>query len=115
MMDGVIRILDLCSRYGYEFENGTIDLLIEKSGALYSKAISGKDLSHAILFLHYMTSMAGMCVYETESIKLAFPILERCASIAIWWVRQQGLDPEKFLREKHEYNKTRPYKHGKKF
>lgn len=115
LMDGVIRILDLCSRYGYEFENGTIDLLIEKSGALYSKAISGKDLSHAILFLHYMTSMAGMCVYETESIKLAFPILERCASIAIWWVRQQGLDPEKFLREKHEYNKTRPYKHGKKF
>lgn len=29
------------------------------------------------------------------------------------WVRINGLDPEAIMREKHEYNKTRPYKHGK--
>ena len=34
---------------------------------------------------------------------------------ALSWVKGQGLDPLGILLMKHEYNKTRPYKHGKKF
>lgn len=31
------------------------------------------------------------------------------------WCGKEGLDVEALVAEKHEYNKTRPYKHGKKF
>ena len=34
----------------------------------------------------------------------------------VWlWLEQQGQHPEVIIRQKHRYNKTRPYKHGKKF
>lgn len=31
------------------------------------------------------------------------------------WFGSEGLDVEAIVREKHEYNKTRPYKHGKRY
>lgn len=31
------------------------------------------------------------------------------------WCGKEGLDVEALVSEKHEYNKSRPYKHGKKF
>lgn len=31
------------------------------------------------------------------------------------WCGHEGIDIERIVREKHEYNRTRPYKHGKKF
>lgn len=31
------------------------------------------------------------------------------------WVQAHGISPEVILVRKHQYNKTRPYKHGKKF
>lgn len=31
------------------------------------------------------------------------------------WLKREDIDVEKALELKHEYNKTRPYKHGKKF
>ena len=30
------------------------------------------------------------------------------------WCGKEGLDVEALVKEKHEYNKTRPYKHGKR-
>lgn len=36
------------------------------------------------------------------------------AGLAMAWVEKQGIDPAELLLEKHEYNKTRPYKHGGK-
>ena len=35
-------------------------------------------------------------------------------AIAFYWIRLQAEDPEAILIEKHEYNKTRSYKHGGK-
>ena len=31
------------------------------------------------------------------------------------WCGSEGLDVERLVREKHEYNKSRPYKHGKRY
>ena len=31
------------------------------------------------------------------------------------WAGQSGVDMEQIILQKHEYNKTRPYKHGKKY
>lgn len=40
-------------------------------------------------------------------------LLDACG-LVFAWVEKQGLDPAYLLKEKHEYNKTRPYKHGGK-
>ena len=95
LMDGAIRILDLCGRYSYRFKYGTVRQL--EAGISREYPGFRKDMPLA------------------DDAKVGLGALELCAGVAIWWVRQQGLDPEKLLREKHEYNKTRPYKHGKKF
>ena len=45
----------------------------------------------------------------------AFSRLMEALSLGFSWVKKQGLDPLELLLKKHEYNKTRPYKHGKQF
>lgn len=115
LMDGVIRILDLCGRYSYRFKYGTVRQL--EAGISRENPGFRKDmpLADALQHLHQITAIAGGGMIRTGDAKVGLGALELCAGVAIWWVRQQGLDPEKLLREKHEYNKTRPYKHGKKF
>ena len=43
------------------------------------------------------------------AIKMSIPIY-----LIYTWLHAQNLDPEALLREKHTYNKTRPYRHGGK-
>ena len=31
------------------------------------------------------------------------------------WFGTKGIDPEKVIAEKHDYNTKRPYRHGKKY
>ena len=31
------------------------------------------------------------------------------------WLGAKGIDPEKVIAEKHDYNTKRPYRHGKKY
>lgn len=38
-------------------------------------------------------------------------VVIRCMDMADYY----GIDLEEAIREKHEFNKTRPYKHGKRF
>ena len=55
--------------------------------------------------LHSLTSIAGTGSWNV----LAVGVLATLA-----WIQQEGIDPEALMLEKHEYNKTRPYKHGGK-
>ena len=115
LMDGAIRILDLCGRYSYRFKYGTVRQLEAGISREYPGFRKDMPLADALQHLHQITAIAGGGMIRTGDAKVGLGALELCAGVAIWWVRQQGLDPEKLLREKHEYNKTRPYKHGKKF
>lgn len=38
-----------------------------------------------------------------------------CVFVVWAWLDHNGIDPEAVIRAKHEYNKTRPYKHGKRY
>lgn len=40
--------------------------------------------------------------------------LADCVIRILDWVGEHGVDIEAILQEKHQYNKTRPYKHGGK-
>ena len=103
LIDGVLRIMDLCEGVGevlnwqnarQECERRATQLRDDVSfGALISAA-------HALTTMSVVEEDAADC-YAAAVLVLA-------------WVAKQGTDPWELLRIKHEYNKTRPYKHGNK-
>ena len=115
LIDGCIRIFDAFKFFGVDFKDDSKtldDLMDEAEREVLPKCNSVSDV---IAFLHYETSM----LYGSATIKgYRLPpatFMIGALGIALAWVRQQGLDPLAILLEKHEFNKGRPYKHGKKF
>lgn len=115
LMDGVIRILDLYGRYQHRFMYGTVKLLSAATSQANPNLRKSTTLAEILEYTHFLTAQAGSAMLATKDPHIAMKPLEACVGIALWYVQQQGLDPEKLLIEKHEYNKTRPYKHGKQF
>lgn len=104
LIDGCIRILDFAAHEKVSLEFGEIeslqptppkliaDLHYYTSVALNDVGKDGKIIKH-----HFIPEFLGAAVYE-----------------AFRFIRVQGIDPEKIMLEKHEYNRTRPYRHGGK-
>lgn len=104
LIDGCIRILDFAAHEKVSLEFGEIeslqptppkliaDLHYYTSVALNDVGKDGKTIKH-----HFIPEFLGAAVYE-----------------AFRFIGVQGIDPEKIMLEKHEYNKTRPYRHGGK-
>jgi hypothetical protein len=117
LIDGCIRILDAL---GY----GKADLIDPDTGEpTQFEELMGKhravqpeempeDVPTLIAWLHAFTSqtMLEEDVNEVREVHLIAAM-----SLALSWVQAQGIDPLALLLEKHEYNKGRPYKHGKRF
>lgn len=114
LIDGVIRILDLFGAEGLDFhdaESGkpaTMESLWENARVLES---APADVATLVAFLHRFTADA---VPDDGDGFISVNLLAAC-SLALSWVHEHGCDPMALLIEKHEYNKNRPYKHGKKF
>ena len=114
LIDGCIRILDYFGEMDANIQEG--DGSQSTLECLYSDANAEKvpdDVAHLVAYLHLYTSqaMANSTVLIHVDI---FGLLSALAA-ALSWVKKQGLDPLAILLEKHEFNKSRPYKHGKKF
>ena len=104
LIDGCIRILDFAAHEKVSLEFGSIeplqptppkliaDLHYYTSYALNDVGKYGKIVEH-----YFIPKWLGVAVYE-----------------ALRFIHVQGIDPEKIMLEKHEYNKTRPYRHGGK-
>lgn len=58
----------------------------------------------------YVASKPTACCKKPEGI--AVEVIDALIRI-LDWCGKEGIDVEALVREKHEYNKTRPYKHGK--
>lgn len=114
LIDGCIRILDYFGKIKAEFhDSDNTESTIE---GLYSESNAMKvpdKLPELVAYLHLYIAQA-MKEYLTSSFTDVFLLLGAMAA-ALSWVKKQGLDPLAILLEKHEYNKIRPYKHGKKF
>lgn len=116
LADGVIRIFDLFGKHGYRPSRQTAEELIRASRAANPYITKETPLVDIVSAAHSLTARAGdmMLVYgPTEKACLA--PLEACAGLVMCWLKLQGEDPVAVIKEKHQYNITRPYKHGKAF
>lgn len=108
LIDGCIRILDYLEHEGMMF--GGLSAWIEQAKILtineLNKDIQELGLDDLIDFGEYLVSMSRNL--EQYYLTAAFGLL--------WaWIQHQNLSPEWIIRNKHRYNKTRHYKHGKVF
>jgi hypothetical protein len=117
LIDGCIRILDVI---GYQKadvldphtgEPTRFEELMGKHQAVPLEDMP-EDVATLIAWLHAFTSEA---ILEDGNTAERLVHLVGAMSLAVSWVQAQGVDPLVLLLEKHEYNKGRPYKHGKKF
>ena len=104
LIDGCIRILDFVAHEKVSLEFGSIEPLQPTPPKL-------------IADLHYYTSYALNDVGKYGKI-VEHDFIPKWLGVAVYealrFIHVQGLDPEKIMREKHEYNRTRPYRHGGK-
>lgn len=115
LMDGVIRILDLYGKYGITFTRSTVQQIIRATKQANPLLNKDTPLVEIVAAAHSLTAKAGDTMIMGFPTKVGLSPLEACAGLVMWYVDVHGEDPGKILREKHEYNVTRPYKHGKKF
>ena len=115
LLDGVIRILDFLGYLNAELQDpdtglpATMESLWEQVETLDH---TPEELPTAVSFLHKFTAEA---IPDEEEKEFDPSPLIAAMNLAMTWVHLQGIDPLALLLEKHEYNKTRPYKHGKRF
>ena len=115
IIDGCIRILDFLGVY---IESLILETMNGKPTTdaedLYVEYNEDWTPAEIIAELHSLTSLAYDAFCE-EMQEEAFARLVEALSLGLSWVKETGLDPLELLLKKHEYNKTRPYKHGKQF
>lgn len=115
LIDGCIRILDYIGFMGGSFTTGGNDATIESLYCAENMQKVPDKASEVIAYLHVYTAQA---ITARSFHDLGVPdlfALTGAMAAALSWVKKQGLDPLALLLEKHEYNKSRPYKHGKRF
>lgn len=99
LADVVIRILDYCGRRGLD---------VEEAIAARRAGFDAYTLPELVAECHYLLSMSYK---EIEPRSLYFV---ECISLITFWVNENGGDFDFTISLKHEYNKSRPYRHGGK-
>lgn len=112
LIDGVIRILDLLGKENFAFDDEDWELnglkrLCGAAGCENETGLVGLPVAEVVDCLHYVTATDLLTPYHEGYMQ--------AMGMVFAWIRAQSLCPEEMLARKHQYNKTRPYKHGKKF
>lgn len=116
LIDGVIRILDYIAyrgeadEYSKNSADGYFDGLSEGVPG-WVNGVRECSVPGLVNSLHYMTCASD--AVEAEHLDSRVDLLVQLVTVVWQWIKGRGLDPEELLIEKHEYNVTRPYKHGK--
>ena len=114
LIDGCIRILDLFGKNGRVCSSSTIAELINRIRANNPKLNEDTPLPTLVCALHSLTARAGDRCYAVTNKAAALAPLEAALGLVFFWTSENGVDPEALMVQKHEFNKSRPYKHGKK-
>ena len=93
-------------------------LLVSELAEALEEARAGDKMNGRRSCMHYYSGEGYVSSAPTNCCKKPEGIVVEVADALIRildWCGHEGIDIEGIVREKHEYNKTRPYKHGKKF
>ena len=101
LVDGCIRVLDLVAARE-----------LNVKATVYSEC-KRSTLPQLVAHLHKLTAKGGGYI-ENWDVEKAAVVLMACIRNVKDWLDVQGVDFEELMRLKHEYNKTRPYRHGGK-
>lgn len=104
--DGAIRIMDYLGWRGFETESDFSEM------CEYQLKLP-ENVAEAAAYFHQLTSFSLINATGDADIHMESLLCALRASAS--WIAQMGMDPEEIILEKHHYNQTRPYKHGKKF
>ena len=116
LIDGCIRILDFIGYKGWTVPEAfdTIDKLMKFAEQFHDDwfDVQSKNmlLPSLVRWLHWYTAEYEM----DERVDDPMLTLLEAVGVALLWIKTHDCEPEDLLRMKHEYNKTRPYKHGGK-
>lgn len=99
MGDCVLRILDTLAEAGVDID------------ADLGFTPASKDLIETVAGCYVQLATAYIWRGKLDRAKDG---LLTCMETILDWARQNGVDMEAVLRAKHEYNKTRPFRHGGK-
>lgn len=108
LIDAAIRMMDFLGKIGYTVKENKV----EEYKSFYDKNFKEKSVAFHVCVLH-----SEVCNVQ-GAYRLDFCFDEEISYFfahLFFTVNSLGEDPEALLIEKHEFNKTRPYKHGKLF
>lgn len=100
LADVIIRILDYCGKRGLDIE--------EAAEGRRIMAFDKITLPELVTECHCLLSKA----YKEEEARSLY--FAWCINLIAFWVKENGGDLDEAIVLKHEYNKTRPYRHGGK-
>lgn len=114
LIDFVIRALDFMGHFEVPYieksKRGIIDVSEDALPIMIFKV-------HAVLDAASIPDNP-MLDFDTgkfnDKVEIGF-IMSAAIDMIFGWLRAHGASPEAFLKEKAEFNKSRPYKHGKQF
>lgn len=114
LADCIIRVLDYFGK-----EELDVDALMQEAMNAVMCDVPGRiyaaTLGDCISRWHLLLSLAYSCWCEASGTHASALRMARCVcEILAWGKVTDGLDFEMILDIKHEYNKTRPYRHGGK-
>lgn len=109
LIDGVIRILDYCGRKGIKIPKDLeeYEWYLESWDIPVSKVVSMLHSNIVYSYAYYDDADGDDEMHEGY-------LFMAIASV-FRWIKEKGLDPVKIMKDKHEYNRTRPYKHNKHY
>ena len=115
LVDGCIRILDFLAKE--ETEAGEYAEIDNATKIIFGSLKDEDEISSPALIcmLHKCTEKSFEArIIMDENYRLSKEKLFDAISLVNIYLYQNGICMASLMREKHEYNKTRPYKHGKK-
>ena len=110
LADICIRVMDAAG--GLE---GIEDLVAGFKTAERYPVTTNSPLTSLVMDLNDVIGEARYCFQTLHNSKNACHTLGWVVSFIKDWCKANSIDLEKHIREKMEYNRTRPYKHGKQF
>lgn len=113
LCDCIIRVLDYMGKEGFDVDA----LLREAPKAVMCDVpvrVYAASLGDHISRWHLLLSLAYACWCTSAGTHAAALRMALCICEIVEWAEEAGVDMEMVLDIKHEYNKTRPYRHGGK-